>query len=82
MKKHNFSPGPAILPTSVIEEASIAVANLDGSGLSVLEISHRSKAFVGILNEAVDLVKELLSLNEDYDVLFLTGGASFRELLK
>ena len=76
MKKHNFSAGPAILPQQVIQQASAAVANLNGSGLSLLEISHRSKEFVAILNEAVQLVKDILNLNDNYEVLFLTGGAS------
>lgn len=76
MKKHNFSAGPAILPASVMEEAAQAVRNLDGSELSILEISHRSKAFVSILEEAESLVRELLDVSDDYAVLFLTGGAS------
>ncbi|MTB51265.1 3-phosphoserine/phosphohydroxythreonine transaminase [Lewinella sp. W8] len=76
MKKHNFSAGPAILPASVIQEAAAGVANLNGSGLSVLEISHRSADFVKILDEAESLVRELLGVGDDYAVLFLTGGAS------
>lgn len=76
MKKHNFSAGPAILPASVIKEAAANVADLDGSGLSILEISHRSPEFVSILNEAEALVRELLDVSDDYAVLFLTGGAS------
>lgn len=76
MKKHNFSAGPAILPASVMEEAAQAVRNLNGSGLSILEISHRSKAFVAILEEAESLVRELLDVSDNYAVLFLTGGAS------
>lgn len=76
MKKHNFSAGPAILPASVIQQAAANVADLNGSGLSILEISHRSPAFVAILNEAEALVRELLDVSDDYAVLFLTGGAS------
>jgi phosphoserine aminotransferase len=76
MKKHNFSAGPAILPASVIEESAKGVANLNGMGLSILEISHRSPEFVQILDEAVALVRDLLHLSDDYAVLFLTGGAS------
>lgn len=76
MKKHNFSPGPAILPAGVIEQAAKAVKDLDGTGLSIMEISHRSPQFVTILDEAVALVKELLNLPDNYEVLFLTGGAS------
>lgn len=76
MKKHNYSAGPCILPTSVMEQAANAVKELDGSGLSLIEISHRSKAFVDIMEEARSLVKELLSLPANYEVLFLQGGAS------
>ena len=76
MKKHNFSAGPAILPASVLQEASAAVADFNGSGLSVLEISHRSPEFVAVLEEAEALVRELLDVSDDYAVLFLTGGAS------
>lgn len=76
MKVHNFSAGPAILPASVMAEAAEAVRDFNGSGLSILEISHRSKPFVAVLDEAVALVQELLGLNDDYAVLFLTGGAS------
>lgn len=76
MKKHNFSAGPAILPASVIEEAAAGVRDLNGSGLSILEISHRSADFTAILEEAMSLVRELLGLSDDYAVLFLSGGAS------
>lgn len=76
MKKHNFSAGPAILPASVIKEAAANVADLGGTGLSILEISHRSPEFIAILEEAEALVRELLSVGDDYAVLFLTGGAS------
>ena len=76
MKKHNFSAGPCILPESVLEQAADAVRELDGSGLSLIEISHRSKAFVDVMEEARQLVKELLKVPEGYEVLFLQGGAS------
>ena len=76
MKKHNFFAGPAILPASVIKEASAAAADWNGMGLSILEISHRSKEFVAILDEAEALIRELLNVSDDYAVLFLTGGAS------
>jgi phosphoserine aminotransferase len=76
MKKHNFFAGPAILPTSVIKEASEAAADWNGMGLSILEISHRSKEFVAIMDEAEALIRELLNVSDDYAVLFLTGGAS------
>lgn len=76
MKMHNFSAGPAILPKSVMKEAAKNVIDLNGSGLSILEISHRSKPFEAILAEAKALAKELLGVGDDYEVLFLTGGAS------
>lgn len=76
MKVHNFSAGPAILPASVMAEAADAVRDFNGMGLSILEISHRSKQFVAVLDEAVALVRELLDVSDDYAVLFLTGGAS------
>ncbi|MDC0230550.1 3-phosphoserine/phosphohydroxythreonine transaminase [Aureispira] len=76
MKTHNFNAGPAIIPSSVIEEASRAVENYNGIGLSLLEMSHRSKEVAGIMDEAENLVKKLLNLGEDHAVLFLTGGAS------
>lgn len=76
MKKHNFNPGPAVLPASVLQEASKAILDYQGTGLSILEISHRGKEFVDIIEEAISLTKELLGLNEDHHVLFTTGGAS------
>lgn len=76
MKKHNFYAGPAILPASVMAEAATAVVDYEGIGLSILEISHRSKEVVGVISEAQSLVKELLGLSDDYAILFLTGGAS------
>ncbi|MBK7505553.1 MAG: 3-phosphoserine/phosphohydroxythreonine transaminase [Bacteroidetes bacterium] len=76
MKLHNFSAGPSILPNSVFEQASAAVLNFNNMGLSILEISHRSKEFYAVMDESVALVKELLSLPSGYEVLFLQGGAS------
>ncbi len=76
MKIHNFSAGPAILPQSVMKEAADAVVNFNGMGLSILEISHRSPQFVAVMDEAVSLVKELLNVPDNYEVLFLSGGAS------
>ncbi|MDQ3016112.1 MAG: 3-phosphoserine/phosphohydroxythreonine transaminase [Bacteroidota bacterium] len=72
----NFSAGPSILPKTVFEQASQAVLDLNGSGLSILEISHRSSYFEPILHEAGQLVRELLGLSDDFEVLFLGGGAS------
>ena len=78
MKIHNFSAGPSILPKSVIKEASKAVIELNGIGLSLLEISHRSNYFTEIIEEAKELTKELLNISDDYEVLFLQGGASLQ----
>jgi len=72
--KHNFGAGPCILPQSVFEEAAKGV--LDFNGLSILEVSHRHKDFVAVMDEAVELVKKSLNVPEGYAVLFLQGGAS------
>jgi phosphoserine aminotransferase len=74
--KHNFGAGPGILPHEVLKQASEAVVDLNGIGLSILEISHRSAEFEAVLDEAVSLVKELFGVPEGYSVLFLQGGAS------
>lgn len=76
MKKHNFSAGPAILPAPVIKEAARAVANYNGIGLSLLELSHRGPEFTAIMEEANALMKEIIGLPDGYHVLWLTGGAS------
>lgn len=81
MKKHNFSAGPCILPESVLKQASDAVLNFDNLDLSLIEISHRSKNVVAVMDEAMALVKELLNLPEGYSVLFLQGGASLEFLM-
>ncbi|MFW5757588.1 MAG: 3-phosphoserine/phosphohydroxythreonine transaminase [Bacteroidota bacterium] len=78
MKKHNFSAGPSILAGEVIENTAKAVLDLNGSGLSVMEISHRGKDFQAVMDETVALVKELLDIPEGYHVLFLGGGASMQ----
>lgn len=78
MKKHNFSAGPSILPKSTIDNTIDAIRNFSDTGLSVLEVSHRSKEFVAVIEEAQALVKELLSVPEGYHVLFLGGGASMQ----
>jgi phosphoserine aminotransferase len=76
MKKHNFNAGPSILPRTVIEKTAAAILDLNGSGLSVLEISHRGKDFQAIMDEAVALFKEVLNVPDGYEVVFLHGGAS------
>ena len=76
MKKHNFNAGPSILPREVIEKAAAAVLDFDGMGLSILEISHRSKEFDAVMDDAVALFRELLNIPENYKVIFVGGGAS------
>jgi phosphoserine aminotransferase len=77
MKKHNYSAGPCILPQEVFEEASRAILNFNNTGLSILEISHRSKEFVAVMDEARALVLELMGLEgKGYQALFLQGGAN------
>lgn len=81
MEKHNFSAGPCILPQEVLKTASEAVLNFNNLNLSLIEISHRSKDFVSVMDNAVALVKELLEVPEGYSVLFLQGGASTQFLM-
>ena len=73
---HNFNAGPSILPRSVFEEAAQAVLNYDHTGLSILEIGHRTPIFQEVMDEARALVRELMGLDDDHEVLFLHGGAS------
>ncbi len=75
-KVHNYSAGPCILPQDVFEKAAAAVLDFEGSGLSILEISHRSKPFEAVMAKAQSLVKELLGAPDHYQVVFLGGGAS------
>lgn len=76
MKKHNFNAGPSILPQEVIEKAAQAVLDFNGSGLSILSISHRTKDFDEVMATADTLFRELLDIPENYKILFLGGGAS------
>ena len=78
MKKYNFNAGPSILPREVIENTAKQILDFNGSGLSIMEISHRAKDFQPVLDEAVALIKELLSVPEGYSVIFLGGGASLQ----
>ena len=73
---HNFNAGPAILPTEVITEAAQAILNYNNTGLSLLEIGHRTPIFQAIMDEARALVKELMQLDDEHEVLFLHGGAT------
>lgn len=78
MKKHNFNAGPSILPRIAVENTAKAILDLNGIGMSLLEISHRTKDFQAIIDESVSLFKELLHIPEEYHVLFLGGGASLQ----
>ncbi|MDR1370647.1 MAG: 3-phosphoserine/phosphohydroxythreonine transaminase [Dysgonamonadaceae bacterium] len=78
MKKHNFNAGPSILPREVIDQTAKAILDFNGIGLSIMEISHRSKDFQAVMDETVALFKELLEIPEGYSVLFLGGGASLQ----
>ena len=73
---HNFNAGPSILPAEVFEEASRAIMNFNNTGLSILELGHRTKTFQAVMEEANALARELMQLDEDHEVLFLHGGAS------
>ena len=73
---YNFSAGPAVLPLEVLEEAAAEMLNYKGTGMSVMEMSHRSKAYQAIIDEAEADLRELMNIPENYKVLFLQGGAS------
>ena len=75
-KIHNFSAGPAILPQSAIDASIDALKNFSGTGLSLIEVSHRSKEYEAVVEEACQLVRDILKLSDEYAVLFLQGGAS------
>ncbi|HEU0063763.1 MAG TPA: 3-phosphoserine/phosphohydroxythreonine transaminase [Flavisolibacter sp.] len=75
-KTNNFGAGPSILPKEVFEEASRALINFNNTGLSILEIGHRTKLFQSVIEEAIHMLKELMHLDKEHDVLFLHGGAS------
>ena len=78
MKKYNFNAGPSMLPREVIENTAKQILDFNGSGLSLMEISHRAKDFQPVVDEAVSLFKELLDIPEGYSVIFLGGGASLQ----
>lgn len=73
---HNFNAGPSVLPQSVLQEASNSIINFNNSGLSILEIGHRTPLFEAVMQEAISLVKDLMKLDDDHEVLFLHGGAT------
>ncbi|MCR4772931.1 MAG: 3-phosphoserine/phosphohydroxythreonine transaminase [Prevotella sp.] len=78
MKKYNFNAGPSMLPREVIENTAKQILDFNGSGLSLMEISHRAKDFQPVVDESVALIKELLNIPEGYSVIFLGGGASLQ----
>ena len=78
MKKHNFNAGPSILPQMTIDNTIKAITDFDGTGLSIMEISHRSKEFEAVINQACTLLKELLDVPSNYSVVYLGGGASMQ----
>ena len=77
-RAYNFNAGPAALPFSILEQAQAEFLNFGGAGMSILEMSHRSKEYEAVHNKAIALLKELLAIPDNYDVLFLQGGASLR----
>ncbi|MBE0676440.1 MAG: 3-phosphoserine/phosphohydroxythreonine transaminase [Bacteroidales bacterium] len=78
MKKHNFYAGPSILPQYTIDKVIEGVKDFAGTGLSIMEVSHRSKEFIAVMNDAISLFKELLDIPAGYQVIFVGGGASLQ----
>ena len=78
MKKHNYSAGPCILPQEVFEKSAQAILDFNNSGLSILEIGHRTSNFVEVVTEAQQIIKRLMGLDDAYEVLFLQGGATMQ----
>lgn len=76
MKVHNFNAGPSVLPNEVLYKASKALIDFEGSGMSILEIGHRTPLFQAVMDEARNLVRELMQLEDDFEVLYLHGGAT------
>lgn len=75
---YNFYPGPAVIFREVLEQAQAELLDFEGTGMSVMELSHRSKTFEAVINEAISNIKQLMGLGDDYDVLFIQGGASLQ----
>lgn len=75
---YNFSAGPAVLPVPVLEKVQRELLSYNGSGMSVMELSHRSELFQNILDDAESLIRELMEIPDNYKVLFLQGGASLQ----
>ncbi|MCL6587933.1 MAG: aminotransferase class V-fold PLP-dependent enzyme, partial [Anoxybacillus sp.] len=77
-RAYNFNAGPSALPLSVLERAQRELLDFQGTGMSVMELSHRSKEYDAVHNKAKQLLKELMNIPDTYDVLFLQGGASLQ----
>ena len=75
---HNFSAGPCTLPLSVLEESQAEFVDYHGAGMSLIEMSHRGKHFVAVHEEAIDLVRTVYGVPDEFDVLFLQGGATLQ----
>jgi phosphoserine aminotransferase len=80
MKVHNFNAGPSVLPNEVLYKASKALIDFEGSGMSILEIGHRTAPFIAVMEEARSLVRELMQLEDDFEILYLQGGATMQFL--
>jgi len=78
MQLHNFNSGPSILPQEVLDQAAKAIHNFNNTGLSILEIGHRTTHFVEVVTEAQTIIKRLMGLDDAYEVLFLQGGATMQ----
>ena len=78
MQLHNFNSGPSILPKEVLDQAAAAIHNFNNTGLSILEIGHRTTHFVEVVTEAQAIIKRLMALDDAYEVLFLQGGATMQ----
>ncbi len=78
MQLHNFNSGPSILPQEVLDQAASAIHNFNNTGLSILEIGHRTSHFVEVVTEAQQIIKRLMGLDDAYEVLFLQGGATMQ----
>ena len=78
MRVYNFSPGPSMMPLPVLERAAREMTDYNGTGMSVMEMSHRGKPFMQIMENTQNLMRELMHIPDDYDVLFMQGGASMQ----
>ena len=77
-RAYNFNAGPSALPVEVLEKAQLELVNFHGTGMSIMEMSHRSSTFEEVHNEAISRLRKLFAIPNDYEVLFLQGGASLQ----